>query len=48
MSTTASDDLIGAPTVPQAFEGIAARIEGPRAREAHSVLSWVMTDLGTT
>lgn len=47
-STAASEDLIAALTVPQVFDSIAIRIDGPKAWDKHLVLSWVITDLGTT
>ena len=43
-TTAASADLIGALTVPQVFDSIAIRIDGPRAWNEHLVLSWVITD----
>ena len=47
-ATAASADLIGALTVPQVFDTIAVRIDGPRAWNEHLVLSWVITDVGAT
>ena len=47
-STTASEDLLAALTVPQVFDSIAVRIDGPKAWDQHLMLSWVITDLGTT
>jgi len=43
-TTAASADLIGALTVPQVFDSIAIRIDGPRAWDEHLLLSWVITD----
>ncbi len=47
-STAASEDLMAALTVPQVFDSIAIRIDGPRAWDEHLVISWVVTDTGTT
>jgi len=47
-STTASADLIGALTVPQVFDSIAIRIDGPKAWDLQLQISWVITDTGTT
>ncbi len=47
-STAASEDLIAALTVPQVFNSIAIRIDGSQAWDEHLVLSWVISDLGTT
>jgi alkyl sulfatase BDS1-like metallo-beta-lactamase superfamily hydrolase len=47
-STSASGDLIGALTVPQVFDSIAIRIDGPSAWDLHLMISWVITDTGTT
>ncbi|MFN8034453.1 MAG: alkyl sulfatase dimerization domain-containing protein [Acidimicrobiia bacterium] len=47
-TTAASGDLIGALTVAQVFDSIAIRIDGPKAWNEHLVLSWVVTDTGTT
>jgi alkyl sulfatase BDS1-like metallo-beta-lactamase superfamily hydrolase len=47
-ATTASGDLIAALTVPQVFDSIAIRVDGPKAWEEHLVLSWVITDTATT
>lgn len=46
--SSASPDLIGALTVPQLFDSIAIRIDGPRAWDEHLELSWVLTDAGAT
>ena len=43
-----SADLMGALTVSQVFDSIAIRIDGPKAWNEHLVLSWVITDSGTT
>jgi alkyl sulfatase BDS1-like metallo-beta-lactamase superfamily hydrolase len=42
------EDVINALTVPQVFDSIAIRIDGPRAWDERLVLSWVITNLGTT
>jgi alkyl sulfatase BDS1-like metallo-beta-lactamase superfamily hydrolase len=47
-STAASADLIGALTVPQVFDSIAIRIDGPKAWDLQLQISWVITDTGTT
>ncbi len=47
-ATAASADLMGALTVAQVFDSIAIRIDGPKAWNEHLVLSWVITDTGTT
>ena len=47
-TTAASADLMGALTVSQVFDSIAIRIDGPKAWNEHLVLSWVVTDTGTT
>ena len=47
-STAASEDLINVLTVPQVFDGIAIRIDGPKAWDEHLILSWVITDIGMT
>jgi alkyl sulfatase BDS1-like metallo-beta-lactamase superfamily hydrolase len=41
-------DLLGALTVPQIFDSIAIRVDGPRAWNEHLMISWVITDTGTT
>ena len=41
-------DLLGALTVPQIFDSIAIRVDGPRAWNEHLMMSWVITDTGTT
>jgi alkyl sulfatase BDS1-like metallo-beta-lactamase superfamily hydrolase len=46
--TTVGPDLLGALTVPQVFDSVAIRIDGPRAWDEHLILSWVVTDTGTT
>ncbi|HLN76825.1 MAG TPA: alkyl sulfatase dimerization domain-containing protein [Nocardioidaceae bacterium] len=43
-ATAASADLLGALTVPQIFDSIAVRVDGPRAWEHHITISWVFTD----
>jgi alkyl sulfatase BDS1-like metallo-beta-lactamase superfamily hydrolase len=47
-TVAASADLLGALTVPQVFDSIAVRVDGPRAWDRHLLLSWVLTDTGTT
>ena len=47
-TAAASVDLVGALTVPQVFDSIAIRVDGPRAWDHHLVLSWVITDQDTT
>ncbi|MFE3760553.1 alkyl/aryl-sulfatase [Streptomyces sp. NPDC059104] len=47
-STAASPDIMAALTVQQVFAGVGIRIDGPRAWDEHIVLSWVVTDEGTT
>jgi alkyl sulfatase BDS1-like metallo-beta-lactamase superfamily hydrolase len=46
--TAASDDVIGALTVPQVFSGIAIRVDGPRAWSESLSICWVITDDGAT
>lgn len=41
-------DLAVALTVPQIFDSIAVRIDGPKSWHEHLVLSWVFTDEGAT
>ena len=43
-TTAASADLIGALTVPQVFDSIGIRIDGPRAWDEHLTIAWVVTD----
>jgi len=47
-ATAASADIMGALTVPQVFDSIAVRIDGPKAWDQHLAISWVITDLDTT
>jgi alkyl sulfatase BDS1-like metallo-beta-lactamase superfamily hydrolase len=47
-ASTVSPDLISALTVEQTFGSVGVRIDGPRAWNEHLVLSWVITDEGTT
>ena len=47
-SVSASEDLLATLTVPQVFDSIAIRIDGPKAWDEKLALSWVFTDLGTT
>jgi len=35
-------------TVAQVFDSIAIRVDGPKAWNEHLVISWVITDTGTT
>jgi alkyl sulfatase BDS1-like metallo-beta-lactamase superfamily hydrolase len=44
----AGADIVAALTVDQVLSSIAIRIDGPRAWDEHLVLSFVMTDSGTT
>jgi alkyl sulfatase BDS1-like metallo-beta-lactamase superfamily hydrolase len=44
----ASADLLGALTVPQVFDSIAIRVDGPKAWDEHLLMSSVITDAGTT
>jgi alkyl sulfatase BDS1-like metallo-beta-lactamase superfamily hydrolase len=43
-----SADILGALTVPQVFDSIAIRVDGPKAWDQHLLMSWVVTDAGTT
>ena len=47
-TTAASADLIGALTVPQVFDSLGIRIDGPRAWDEHLTIAWTITDTGTT
>ncbi len=47
-TTAASADLIGALTVPQVFDSLGIRIDGPRAWNEHLTIVWTITDTGTT
>jgi alkyl sulfatase BDS1-like metallo-beta-lactamase superfamily hydrolase len=47
-TVTASADILGALTVPQVFDSIAVRVDGPRAWDQYLLLSWMITDTGTT
>jgi alkyl sulfatase BDS1-like metallo-beta-lactamase superfamily hydrolase len=47
-TTAASADLLGALTVPQVFDSIAVRVDGPKAWDQQLLMSWVITDTGTT
>ena len=42
--TAASPDLMGALSVDQILASIVIRIDGPKARNEHLVISWVVTD----
>jgi alkyl sulfatase BDS1-like metallo-beta-lactamase superfamily hydrolase len=46
--TAASADLMGALTVPQVFDAVAVRIDGPRAWHDHLRIAWCVSDEGTT
>ena len=41
-------DLLNALTVPQIFDSIAIRIDGPRAWDEYVAITWVITDVDTT
>jgi alkyl sulfatase BDS1-like metallo-beta-lactamase superfamily hydrolase len=43
-TTAAAADIVGALTVPQIFDSIAIRIDGPRAWDTRLTLSWAITD----
>lgn len=43
-TTAASADIVAALTVPQLFDSIGIRVDGPKAWDEHLVLSWVITD----
>ena len=47
-TTAVAPDIIGALTVEQVFGSVGIRVDGPRAWDEHLVLSWVVTDEGTT
>jgi alkyl sulfatase BDS1-like metallo-beta-lactamase superfamily hydrolase len=47
-TATSSADLLGSLSVPQAFDSVAIRIDGPRAWNERIVISWVITDAATT
>ena len=47
-TTAASADLMGALTVPQVFDSLAVRIDGPKAWDERLVISWMITDVGMT
>jgi alkyl sulfatase BDS1-like metallo-beta-lactamase superfamily hydrolase len=46
--SAASGDLLGALTVPQVFDSLAVRIDGPRAWDHHLTICWEFTDDGAT
>ncbi|QIX50498.1 alkyl sulfatase dimerization domain-containing protein [Rhodococcus sp. DMU1] len=41
-----SGDFLDALTVPQLFDSLAVRVDGPRAWDLRLVISWILTDLG--
>ncbi|EME50941.1 alkyl/aryl-sulfatase [Rhodococcus ruber BKS 20-38] len=43
-----SGDFLDALTVPQLFDSLAVRVDGPRAWDLQLVITWVLTDLGAT
>jgi alkyl sulfatase BDS1-like metallo-beta-lactamase superfamily hydrolase len=43
-----SAELMSALTVPQVLDSIAIRVDGPRAWNEHLMISWIITDTGTT
>ncbi|NGP05180.1 MBL fold metallo-hydrolase [Rhodococcus sp. 14C212] len=43
-----SGDFLDALTVPQLFDSLAVRVDGPRAWDVRLVISWILTDLGIT
>lgn len=43
-----SGDFLDALTVPQLFDSLAVRVDGPRAWDLRLVISWILTDLGIT
>ncbi|WP_416063537.1 alkyl/aryl-sulfatase [Rhodococcus indonesiensis] len=43
-----SGDFLDALTVPQLFDSLAVRVDGPRAWDLQLVITWVLTDLGST
>jgi alkyl sulfatase BDS1-like metallo-beta-lactamase superfamily hydrolase len=47
-TASASPDIVGALTIAQVFDSLAVRVDGPRAWDAHIVISWVVTDEDTT
>lgn len=47
-TSSAAPDIMGALTVEQVFGSIGIRVDGPKAWNEHLVLSWVVTDQGTT
>jgi alkyl sulfatase BDS1-like metallo-beta-lactamase superfamily hydrolase len=47
-TASASPDIVGALTIAQVFDSLAVRVDGPRAWDAHIVISWVVTDDDTT
>jgi alkyl sulfatase BDS1-like metallo-beta-lactamase superfamily hydrolase len=47
-TVSASADIVGALTVPQLFDALAVRIDGPRAWDLNLAMSWVVTDDGDT
>jgi alkyl sulfatase BDS1-like metallo-beta-lactamase superfamily hydrolase len=47
-TVAAARDVIAALTVPQVFDSVAIRLDGPRAWDERLMISWVVTDTGTT
>jgi alkyl sulfatase BDS1-like metallo-beta-lactamase superfamily hydrolase len=47
-ATAASADLVAALTVPQVFDSLAVRVDGPRAWDHHLAICWDITDEGAT
>lgn len=45
---SAGADVLRALTVPQVLDGVAVRIDGPRAWDEHLVMAWRITDEGAT
>ncbi len=43
-TTTAAPDLIAALSVPQLFDSVAIRVDGPRAWDTHLRIAWMVTD----
>lgn len=43
-AAAASADLLRALTVPQIFDSVAVRVDGPRAWDRHITIAWVFTD----
>ncbi len=47
-TSSSAVDVVGALSVEQLFGSVGTRIDGPRAWDEHLVVSWVITDEGTT